>query len=223
MKPLPNEARDEFINRCVASLIYDDGVNDANAAIAAAQAAWRSQKMQTKSADGVGFVLSDETPDRMGDIIKADGWDLRSFLRNPIALLNHRADQPIGTWSSLRVEGNALVGKLQLAPEGTSDRIDEIRRLVAAGILRAVSVGFREIESRPREGVKHGQTFVRQELVETSLVSVPANPNALAIARERGIRLNERPSARPAPSRPTTRSSIPRNEPWRVGLRHWRR
>jgi HK97 family phage prohead protease len=196
MKPLPNEARDEFINRCVASLIYDDGVNDATAAIATAQAAWRSQKMlQTKSADGVGFVLSDETPDRMGDVILAAGWELASFRKNPIALLNHRADQPIGTWSNLRVEGNALVGKLHIAPEGTSDRIDEIRRLVAANILKAVSVGFREIESRRREGAERGLVFTKQELVEASLVSVPANPNALAIARA-GVRFSERPLAR---------------------------
>jgi HK97 family phage prohead protease len=197
MKPHAKESRDDFIDRCIGNLIIDRGFNDADTAIAIAQDAWRqSQKMlHTKSADGVEFVLSDETPDRMGDILKVDGWVLDSFLKNPIALLNHRSDQPIGLWSSLRVEGKALRGKLQLAPEGTSDRIDEVIRLVRAGILKAVSVGFRELESRRREGVERGLVFTKQELVETSLVSVPANPNALAIARA-GVRFSERPLAR---------------------------
>ena len=62
---------------------------------------------------------------------------------------------------------------------------DEIRRLVEAGILKAVSVGFKPIHSQPRRNGDKivGEYFQRQELVETSLVSVPANPNALAVAK----------------------------------------
>jgi hypothetical protein len=64
-------------------------------------------------------------------------------------------------------------------------RIDEIRALIDAGILKAVSVGFAPIES---ENIKAGDPFAgsrfkRQALVETSVVTVPANPNALAIAK----------------------------------------
>ena len=81
-------------------------------------------------------------------------------------------------------------GHLELAPEGTSARIDEIRKLIEAGILRTVSVGFRPLETKPRkslDGMFAGEIFVRQELVETSLVSVPANPNALAILKSLNI------------------------------------
>ena len=134
---------------------------------------------------GREFVLSDETPDRMGDIVLSKGWELDNFKKNPIALFGHRSDFPIGRWRDLRVENNSLRGHLELAPPGTSDRIDEIRKLVEAGILRAVSVGFRPIETKPRPETKdnYGLFFVRNELVETSLVSVPANPNALAVAK----------------------------------------
>jgi hypothetical protein len=58
-----------------------------------------------------------------------------------------------------------------------------LRRLIDAGILRAVSVGFIPVEMEDREGSKYGTRFIKQDLVETSLVSVPANPNALAVAK----------------------------------------
>jgi hypothetical protein len=58
---------------------------------------------------------------------------------------------------------------------------------VQAGILRAVSVGFRPIESKPlneKDKDPFGpQRFTKHELVETSLVSIPANPNALAVVK----------------------------------------
>jgi HK97 family phage prohead protease len=136
------------------------------------------------------FVMSDETVDRMGDVISASGWELENFHKNPVCLFNHRADFPIGRWKNLRAEKGALRGYLQLAPEGTSPRIDEIRRLVEAGILCSVSVGFHPLESEPldkKAGSFGGMRFLKQELIETSLVSVPANPNALAIAKSLGV------------------------------------
>ena len=102
----------------------------------------------TSKADGLDFVLSDETPDRYGDVLSADGWELSNFKKNPIALFNHNSSFPIGKWKGLNVENDALRGHLELAPAGTSERIDEIRKLVEAGILRAVSVGFLPVESR---------------------------------------------------------------------------
>lgn len=147
----------------------------------------RKARASADTAASLDFVLSDETPDRMGDVIRIDGWQLDNFRKNPIALFGHRADFPIGTWSRLRVEDGALRGLLTLAPQGTSSRIDEIRRLIEANILRAVSVGFRPIESRPRGADAPGVLFERQELVEASLVAIPANPNAIVAAKSLGI------------------------------------
>jgi HK97 family phage prohead protease len=140
-----------------------------------------------RNSDGKSFVLSDETPDRMGDIIMADGWDLTSFKSNPVALWAHLSSlPPIGTWENLRVEKRALIGDFKPAPRGTSDRIDEITRLIEAGIVKATSVGFKPIERKPRKIDNEfvGEIFTKQELVEVSAVAVPANPRALAIAKE---------------------------------------
>src|SRR5262245_3627285 len=77
----------------------------------------------------------------------------------------------------------------ELEDEGTSARIDEIIRPVDAGILKAVSVGFKPIKHEPLDEEKPfgGLRFLEQELVETSLVSVPANPNALAVAKSLNV------------------------------------
>lgn len=134
---------------------------------------------------GLEFVLSDDTVDRYGDIIDAKGWVLANFKKNPIALFGHSSNFPIGTWANLRVEGGKLIGTLKLAARGTSARIDELISLVEQGILRAVSVGFIPIKSEPINPDRpYGpQKYVKQELLETSLVSVPANPAALALAK----------------------------------------
>lgn len=135
--------------------------------------------------DGLEFVLSDESLDRYGDIIVASGWDLKHFKKNPIALFGHSSEFPIGTWSDLRVEGKKLVGRLNLAAKGTSQRIDELISLLEQGILRAVSVGFKPIEweALDKDRPYAGQRYLKQELLETSLVAVPANPSALALAK----------------------------------------
>src|SRR5262245_34138500 len=95
------------------------------------------------------FVMSDDSVDRVGDIIQADGWQLGKFRKNPIALFGHSSSFPIGTWSNVRVEGNKLLGKLKLAQKGTSQRIDELIGLVEQRVLRAVSVGFMPIKAEP--------------------------------------------------------------------------
>ena len=135
--------------------------------------------------DGLEFVLSDATIDRYGDIVEPSGWVLNNFKKNPIALFGHSGSFPIGTWENIRTEGGKLVAKLKLAARGTSARIDELISLVEQGVLRAVSVGFRPLQMEPMDPDKPygAQRYTKQELLETSLVSVPANPAALAVAK----------------------------------------
>ena len=137
--------------------------------------------------NGGEYVLSDETPDRMGDVIELAGWELTAFKANPIALFGHRSDFVVGRWRNVGINKDTkqLRGHLELAPKGSSARIDEIRALVEAGILRAVSVGFKPIDSAPlnHKDPFGGSRYSKQELVECSLVAVPANPNALSVAK----------------------------------------
>lgn len=192
LAPEGDESEDDFMERCTDELgdedvcqqIWDDsGGDDDGKALKPNRAPVIHKTHASEINNGMEFILSDATPDRYGDVIAAEGWDLANFAKNPVALFNHNPDFPIGSWSGLRVVGDALRGHLKFAPEGTSPRIDEIRKLVDAGILRAVSVGFKPIESKARSRTDRGEIYLKQELVETSLVSVPANPNAIAVAK----------------------------------------
>lgn len=139
--------------------------------------------------DPYKFILSNETVDRMGDIVRADGWDLGAFKSNPVALFGHNHSFPIGVWKDVAVVGKQLIGTLELAKQGTSDRIDEIRSLIEQGILKAVSVGFSIKKYSPIDAKDPWGAWDIEaaELLETSVVSVPANSEALAIAKSLGI------------------------------------
>ena len=139
------------------------------------------------------FTMSDETSDRYGDTIAADGWELQAFRDNPVALFGHDHGFPIGVWKDVHVDKKTKSLRGTLAVEkGVSARIDEIGRLVEVGVLKAVSVGFRP--TKPPEPIKdkdgretYGVRFVGQELLECSVVSIPANPNALAVAKSLNV------------------------------------
>lgn len=146
-------------------------------------------KATANGGQGLEFVLSDATIDRYGDIVEPAGWDLKNFRRNPIALFAHDSRMPIGIWTNIRIEGGKLIARLQLAARGTSQKLDELISLVEQGVLRAVSVGFipRKREPINPEKPYAGTRFLEQELLETSLVSVPANPAALALAKSLNV------------------------------------
>ncbi len=135
------------------------------------------------------FVLSDETPDRDGDIIKAAGWDLAQFKKNPVALAYHDSTRLVGKWHNLKAGDGKLTGELELADDDTGPMQRAINRLVNDGFLKAVSVGFQPIKHEPRKG--GGITFLKQALMEVSLVAVPSNPNALAIAKSFDLTENQ--------------------------------
>jgi HK97 family phage prohead protease len=187
-RPHAGESEDDFMDRCIPYVLDDGTADDEDQAVAICMHIYEERSDKTKIVrklhselpQGRDYILSDASIDRYGDTINQDGWDLKNFQANPIALFNHNPDFPVGTWSRLSVKDGRLIGRLDLAPEGTSPRIDEIRRLVDAGILKAVSVGFKPREVKPTEKGFH---YLKSELVETSLVSVPANPSALQIAR----------------------------------------
>jgi HK97 family phage prohead protease len=129
---------------------------------------------------GNEYILSTADVDRYSDIV-VQNWKLDKFRQNPIALAYHDSRFPIGRWEDVAVKGGQLRGRLVLAPPNTSARCNEIRRLVAANVLRGVSVGFTSARSEPLDN--GGMRYLENELVECSLVSLPANANALLAAK----------------------------------------
>ena len=131
----------------------------------------------------IKFVASTATPDRYNDVV-AQNWDLSAYNRNPVVLFNHNPSQmPIG-------KGKAYVENDQLMLEVEFDQKDEmaktIEQKVRDGYINAVSVGFQPLKSINRSALpadhphhgKSGQFFSRSELLEVSIVTIPANNEA---------------------------------------------
>jgi HK97 family phage prohead protease len=140
---------------------------------------------------GFRFCFSDGSVDRMGDIIDPAGWDTRDFLKNPVALWAHDSSSPpIGRASNIKVEGNRLMGDIEFAEKDVYAFAETIYRLVENKFINAVSVGFLPLEwkwAEDDDDRRWGMDFQRQELLEISVVPVPANAHALIEARANGI------------------------------------
>lgn len=141
---------------------------------------YRRAESAPAAAGRYDFILSTPTRDSYGDVVKAP-WNLTRFKANPIALWMHDAERPIGRWENVRMDGDNLVGTLVLAARGTCDEIDELWSLIEQGILKAVSVGFRPGKAEPIDPKNpwDGYVLSDNELIECSLVSIPANAEAL--------------------------------------------
>lgn len=135
----------------------------------------------------MNFVASDESVDRMGDIIRAKGWMLGDFRKNPVFLFAHDARSPaIGAVRTVKVEGSELLAGVEWAETTFAQ---DIKSLYVGGFMRAVSVGFRALDFdfiTDKDGGITGIEFKKQELMELSAVPVPANARALRKAMGEG-------------------------------------
>jgi HK97 family phage prohead protease len=120
----------------------------------------------------------------MGDSISAAGWELDSYRRNPVVLWAHDSNSPpIGKMTSVFISGDRLIGDVRFAPLEVYEFADQIYRLITAGYIKSGSVGFIPIDYKFSDSRSGGIDFKRQELLEFSIVPVPANANALIEAR----------------------------------------
>lgn len=101
--------------------------------------------------------ITEETPDRLGDIVLASGMDDSHFQLNPIVTLNHAYDQPpVGRslWRRKARDGalHGIKAKTQYParPEVWSGDWppDQAFELVKAGLLRGKSIGFLPLKLR---------------------------------------------------------------------------
>ena len=143
------------------------------------------------------FVISTDAVDRDNDTVNVKGWDLKQFKKNPVVLFAHDGRRPpIGRGSRIKIQDGKLKARVEFMSNDvdTSGFSDSIFRMVRGGFLRATSVGFlpkefefTDDEDRGGNSFFGGIDFLRQELLEFSIVPVPSNPEALLEAKAKGI------------------------------------
>jgi len=120
---------------------------------------------------------STNSEDRSGDVIVSEAWNkagaLTNYLKNPIVLAYHDMSKPIGKTIGHEVDDKGLKITAKI-----SKAAGDILGLIKEGILSAFSVGF--IVKDADYDSKHGIFVIQEvELLEVSVVSIPANQDAL--------------------------------------------
>lgn len=134
----------------------------------------------TKAADGSFVAIaSTNSVDRHGEIVDNNGWELKAYKKNPVILWGHDHSEPaIGVSKKTWVEGVGKKAKLMIQPilHDVTEKARAVNALVEMGVIKTLSVGFKPLES------KDGVTFDKNELLEVSIVNVPANADAMMLA-----------------------------------------
>lgn len=123
-------------------------------------------------------IATTPSVDRVGDIIDPMGVKFQ----NPLAFLwQHQHDKPIGSVKFDKPTKDGITFEATIAksdePGTLKDRLDEAWQSIKAGLVRAVSIGFRPIEYSFMDN--GGIRFSETEVYELSAVTIPANADAL--------------------------------------------
>ena len=123
------------------------------------------------------IVLSTESVNRKGFIVRTNSINLEKYKNNPIMLFNHDPKMPIGKFDDFRIIDNVLLAKPifnEDCPKGK-----ELHESFKNNFVIAASIQGEATIVKPKNGATPYTTNV--DISEISLVSVPANAEALKI------------------------------------------
>ena len=120
-------------------------------------------------------IASTEDSDRSWEIIKADWWDYKNFMKNPVIIANHvyKIENIVGKATSIYVMDNQLIIEWVFSESNPLWKL--LADLYDEGMVKTVSVWF--IPKSRDESNK--RIITSAELLELSFVAVPCNPNVL--------------------------------------------
>lgn len=145
--------------------------------------------VDTQALEGrrVRFIVTTQDPDRERDVVETPGIETEAFEKNPVVLFAHNyRELPVGRCVEIERHPSKLVATCEFATEDLNPKAEMVYRMVKAGFLNATSIGFRPLEWNYNEE-RRGIDFKRVELLEYSIVPVPANSMALIAAGADGI------------------------------------
>lgn len=159
--------------------------------------AYVAEEIRANKDGDIEAYVSTETVDRMGDVIPAKSWDLDNFIKTGSPVLAFHEYGLVG--GQVPIVGNAtriertrkgLIATTKFHKKTQLSRDLEV--LYRDGHMKAFSVGFRTLAPpdviKDDEGRFTGYQFTKVELLEYSVVAVPANPEAVAKAyRDKAI------------------------------------
>lgn len=130
------------------------------------------------------FIMSASSPDRVRDTIEPSAYPKAiQGVKKLIALWQHNPDTPIGYWADMTAKATQLNGYIKLATTGMAQFV---KQLLDDDVPLGASISFR---GRGELNDLGGINYKEISLLECSIVSVPAHPRAVQIAKSFGITL----------------------------------
>lgn len=140
--------------------------------------------IQDRRKEGGRIVISTGSVDRDRDRVFPQGGKLENYLRNPIVQWGHNYYEPwatIGRSRTLEVNESGIVADFELRPAANdADPQSIILLLWEQEFVRTASIGFKPETAVPND--LGGYDFTSWDLLEWSLVPIPANQDALRLA-----------------------------------------
>lgn len=154
-------------------------------------------EVQEKRANGGRILINTGVVDRDKDRVLPTGAQIDNYMRNPVVQWGHNYQDPwatIGKTTTLEISEAGIVADFELRPAANeSDPQHVVQLLWDGGWVRTASIGF--IPSASDENEHGGRDFAQWELLEWSLVPIPANQEALRLA-VKGLGIAEKPVER---------------------------
>lgn len=125
----------------------------------------------------VEFVVSTDAWDSHGERISVEGINVKDYLKNPVVLWGHDGyNLPIAKATKVWKEQGKLMARAKFYLKDAF--ANKVYNYIIDGYLNAVSIG-----GMVQEWGEDGLTISKLLMKEFSVVSVPANPEALATAK----------------------------------------
>ena len=198
--PQPDESQDDFMSRCIEWMLDNEEAEDVDQATAICATQWEDAQseneeegkmirkqfsIQVKEAreDGGVIAINTISVDRDKDRVLPIGAQIGDYMKNPVVQWGHNYSDPwstIGRTNSLDIGSKEIVADFTLRPAANeNDPQNVVRLLWSGGWVNAASVGFVSSREDMEENEYGGFDFLQWQLLEWSLVPIPANQDAL--------------------------------------------
>ena len=155
-------------------------------------ATWTIKAGQTLPYGQVEFIVSNSATDRYGESIVMEGINTEKYMSNPVVLWGHDYNAlPLGRTLRLRKDGGNLIALVQFDTD-LSEFANTVYQQILRGTISAASIGgLVQSYGLNEDNTTDWATIAELEMVEWSVVAVPANPEALVLSKAFGIEEQE--------------------------------
>lgn len=123
--------------------------------------------------------------DRVKDVVLPTAFEksLPEFLKGSHPLLfNHNPNEPVGKIVGAKIDDTGLFVRAEIGKD--YGRADDVWKMIQDGVLKAFSIGFIIKKTEEKDDEPNVRYITELDLLEISIVSVPANKEALFTVAE---------------------------------------